>query len=63
MGRAVADYDEGHSREAGIFGFADGQAIDVKAARGEHAGDMGQYAGDVLHGGREDVAHGEVQDT
>ena len=53
----VADDDEGHAGELGIFGFADGEAIDVEAARGEHAGDVGQHAGDVLHGGREDVTH------
>ena len=31
--------------------------IDVEAARGEHAGHMGQHAGDVLNGGGKDVAH------
>ena len=54
----VADDDERHPRETGVFGFADGEAIDVVAARGEHAGHVGQHAGDVLHGGREDVTHG-----
>src|SRR3954468_22277343 len=53
----IAYDDERHSRESRIFGFADGEAIDVVAARGEHAGHMGEHAGDVLHGGGEDVAH------
>ena len=53
----VADDDERHPRELGVFGFADGEAVDVEAARGEHAGDVGQHAGHVLHGGRKDVPH------
>ena len=53
----VADDDERHPREPRVFGFADGEAIDVVAARGEHAGHVGQHAGDVLHGGGKDVTH------
>src|SRR5690606_839798 len=53
----VADDDEGHPRQAGVFGGADREAIDVVAARGKHAGHMGQHAGDVLHESREDVTH------
>ena len=41
----------------GVLGFADGEAVDVEAARGEHAGDVGQHAGLVLHQGRQDVPH------
>ena len=55
----VADDDERHPREARVFGFADGEAIDVVAARGEHAGHVGQHAGHVLDGGGKDVTHGE----
>jgi hypothetical protein len=55
----VADDDERHPRELGVFGFADGQAIDVEAAGGEHAGHVGQHAGHVLHRGRKDVSHSE----
>jgi hypothetical protein len=47
----VADDDKRHAREAWILGLADGEAIDVETARGEHAGNVGQHAGDVLDGG------------
>ena len=40
-----------------VLGLADGEAVDVEAARGEHAGDVGQHAGHVLHQGRKDVTH------
>ena len=53
----VADDDERHPRELGILGLADGQAVDVVAARGEHARDVGQHAGHVLHDGRQNVTH------
>src|SRR5207245_10420786 len=32
----VAVHDEGHAGEIRIFGFADGQAVDVEAARRQH---------------------------
>src|SRR5262249_43930792 len=54
----VPDDDEGHARELGIFGLADGEAVDVEAARGEHAGNVREHAGDVLDGGRKDMPHG-----
>ena len=53
----VAVDDEGHARQVGLLGLADGEAVDVEAARGEHAGDVGQDAGLVLHQRRQDVPH------
>ena len=47
-----------HARKIGVLGFADGQTIDVEAARGEHAGDVGQHPGLVLDQGRQYVTHG-----
>ena len=40
----VADDDERHPREVRVFGLADRQAIDVVAARGEHARDVREHA-------------------
>ena len=40
----VADDYEGHSREAWVFSFADGETVDVVAARGEQPGDLGENA-------------------
>ena len=45
----VADDDKRHSRQLGIFGLADGQAIDIEAAGRQHARDVGQHARNVLH--------------
>src|SRR5262249_34569955 len=55
----VAVNDESHARQVRVLGFADGQAVDVEAARRQHAGDMSQHAGLVLHQGREHVSHAE----
>ena len=53
----VAVDDEGHAREVVVLGLADGEAVDVEPAGGEHAGDVGQDAGLVLHQGGEHVPH------
>ena len=58
----VAHDDKGHAREGGILGFADGEAVDVVAARGKHTGNMGQHAGDVLDESGKDVTHTGVSD-
>src|SRR5262249_33273013 len=34
---------ERHSRQIGVFGLANGQAIDIKAARGQHSRDVCQH--------------------
>ena len=52
----VAHDHEGDPREVRVLGLADGQAVDVEPARGEHARDVGQHARLVLHQGREDMA-------
>ncbi len=53
----VAVDDEGHARQVGVLGLADGEAVDVEAARGEHAGDVRENAGLVLHQGGKHVPH------
>ena len=40
--------DEGHPRDVGVLGRADGKAVDVEAAAGEQRGNAGQDAGLVL---------------
>ena len=53
----VSHHHEGHPRQAGIFGLADRQAVDVIAARGEHSRNMGQHARNVLDDSRQQVTH------
>ena len=45
----VAMDDESHARKVGDLGLADGERIDVEAARSEHAGDLSQHAGLILN--------------
>ena len=63
----VAHHDERHPRELRILSLADRQAVDVVAARSEHTRHVGQHSGDVLHEGRENMAHSvgtpEVRET
>jgi len=42
---------------AGVFGLADGQAVDVEPASGEQARDVGQDARLVLDDGADDVSY------
>ena len=53
----VAVDDEGHARQVRLLGLADGEAVDVEAARSEHAGDVGQHARLILHQRRQHVPH------
>ena len=49
--------DDGHAGEAGVFGAADHQRINVEAAGGKHAGHMGQHAGFIHDQGGNHVSH------
>src|SRR4051812_27734046 len=53
----VADNDERHPRKVRIFRLADGQRIDVVAARGEHARNVRQHARHILHHRRQHMTH------
>jgi hypothetical protein len=50
-------YDERHAREMRILGLADGEAIDIEAARSQHAGNVCQNTGLVVHKGGKYVSH------
>lgn len=50
--------DKRHPRQMRIFGFADGQRIDVVPSAGEHPRNMRKHAGDVLNEGGNDVTFG-----
>ena len=43
--------------EVVLLGLADGQAVDVEPAAGEHPRDVREHAGLVLDEGRQHVAH------
>ena len=57
----VADDHEGHPRQLRVLGLADGQAVDVVAPRGQHARDVREHPGHVLHQSREHVTHSRLQ--
>ena len=53
----VAVNDEGHAGQVGLLGFADREAVDVEAARGQHAGNVGENARLILHQSGQHVSH------
>ena len=59
----VADDDEGHPRELGVFGLPHRQAVDVVAARGQHARDVREHARHVLDQCGKHVTHGTLRKT
>ena len=56
----VADDDEGHPRELGVFRLPHRQAIDVVAARGQHARNVRKHARHVLNQCGKHVTHCEL---
>jgi len=56
----VAVHNEGHARQLRFLGLADREAVDVEPARGEHARDVGEHAGLILHQGRKHMTHAKL---
>ena len=53
----VAHHDDRDPREVRVLRLADGEAVDVEPARGEHPRDVRQHARPVLHQRREHMSH------
>ena len=57
----VMPFGHEHARQVGIFRLAHREAVDIVAARGQHAGNVRKHAGHVLHQSRQHVTHNTLR--